>query len=172
MTDGLDGLRQRRRVRQLVVGAGEVVGLADRRRPQPGDDLELLGELLEALLGVRERDAVGGVLLGEPAGADAQLDPAVAHRVDARDLDREHAGVAERHAGHQGAEPDGRGVAGEARQRGPGVGGPGHALAAHRQVVVGAEERTEAELLGGAGDGEEVVVRRALLRLGHHAELN
>jgi hypothetical protein len=38
--------------------------------------------------------------------------------------------------------------------------------------VVGAEERTEAELFGGAGDGEEVVVRRTLLRLGHHAELN
>ena len=53
--------------------------------------------------------------------------------------------------------------------------GPGQAAglerAAHRQVVVAAEEGAEAELLGALGDGEEVVVGRALLGLGEDPEL-
>jgi hypothetical protein len=46
----------------------EVEGLAGGRRPQAGDDLQLLLEAGELLLG--ERDAVGLVLLLEPAGAE------------------------------------------------------------------------------------------------------
>ena len=42
---------------------------------------------------------------------------------------------------------------------------------AHGQVVVAAEEGAEAELLGAQGDGEQVVVRGALLGLGEDAEL-
>ena len=45
---------------------------------------------------VGERDAVGGVLGLEPAGAEAELDPAAAHLVDLRDRDRERAGQPER----------------------------------------------------------------------------
>ena len=58
---------------------------ADGGRPEAGDDLELLGQPLEALAGVGERDAVGRVLAVVPAGAEPELDPAVAHRVDLRD---------------------------------------------------------------------------------------
>ncbi len=70
--------------------AGEVVVLPHRRAPQAGDQLELLREQAEALL--RERDPVRGVLLREPAGAEAQLDPAARHLVHLRHLDREHTG--------------------------------------------------------------------------------
>ena len=65
-----------------------------------------------------------------------------------------------------------RGVAGEPGQGGPGVGGPGGAVARHVQVVVGAEEAVEPQLLGGAGHREEVVVGRALLGLGEDPEVH
>ena len=81
----LDRLRQRRRVDDLVVLAGEAVLLARRRGPQAGDDLQLLLEPVEALAERRERDAVRGVLPLEPAAAQAELDPAAAHRVDLGD---------------------------------------------------------------------------------------
>ena len=71
--------------------AGEVERLADRRRPQPGDDRQLLLEALEALAERRERDAVGVVLLLVPAGAEAELDATARHLVDAGDGDRQHA---------------------------------------------------------------------------------
>ena len=57
-------------------------------------------------------------------------------------------------------------------QRDPGVARPGQPVAAHRQVVVGAEERPEAEPLGLLRDPEEVVVRRALLGFGEDTELH
>ena len=45
--------------------------------------------------------------------------------------------------------------------------GPGRPLAvAHVQVVVGPEERVEAELLGGLGHAQQLLVVGALLRLG------
>ena len=51
--------------------------------------------------------------------------------------------------------------------------GPGRPLTrAHREVVVGAEEGVEAELLGGSGDGEQVVVGGALLGLGEDPEVH
>ena len=51
--------------------------------------------------------------------------------------------------------------------------GPGRpSTVAHLQVVVGAEEGVEAELLGAPGDGEQVVVGGALLGLGEDAELH
>ena len=55
----LHRLRQRRRVGQLVVLAREAERLAGRRAPQAVDDLDLLGEPVEALGDRRERDAVG-----------------------------------------------------------------------------------------------------------------
>ena len=54
----------------------------------------------------------------------------------------------------------------------PRIGRPGQpADAAHLEVVVAAEERAVPELLGAARDGEQVVVRGALLGLGEHAEV-
>ena len=51
--------------------------------------------------------------------------------------------------------------------------GPGQAVArAHPQVVVGAEEGVEAEVLGGLGDGELVVVGGALLGLDEDAQIH
>ena len=50
--------------------------------------------------------------------------------------------------------------------------GPGQAVAAHLQVVVGAEEGVEADLLGAPGDGEQVVVGGALLGLGEDPQLH
>ena len=64
-------------------------------------------------------------------------------------------------------------LAGQGGERHPGVGRAGQPVAlAHRQVVVGAEERVEAELLGGPGDRQQVVVGRALLGLGEDAQVH
>ncbi len=151
--------------------AVEVEGVAGLGGPQPGDDLQLLLEPRELLL--RERDAVRLVLLLEPARAQAQFDAAAGHLVDLGDLDGEHAGQPEGGGGHQGAEADALGLTGEAGEGDPGVGGAGEAVAvAHLQIVVGAEEGVEAEVLGGLGDGEEGVVARALLGLGEDAEIH
>ena len=50
--------------------------------------------------------------------------------------------------------------------------GPGQAVAvAHHQVVVAAEEGAEAQRLGAPGDGQQVVVGRALLGFGEDAEV-
>ena len=84
-----------------------------------------------------------------PAGAEAELDAPAAHRVGLRDLDRERAGQPERHRRDERAEPDARRLAAERGERHPRVGRarPGRTLA-DAEVVVGAEERVEAELLG------------------------
>ncbi|GGW39364.1 hypothetical protein FHS32_001513 [Streptomyces albaduncus] len=68
------------------------------------------------------------MLLLEPVRAEAQFDPAAGHLVDLGDLDGEHAGEAEGAGGHQGAEPDALGLAGEAGEGDPGVGGAGQAV--------------------------------------------
>jgi len=85
------------------------------------------------------------VLAREPPRAEAELDAAAAHLVDARDGDRERARVAEGSRGDQRAEPDPAGLDRETGQGGPGVrrawlAGP----AAHLQVVIGPEEGVEA----------------------------
>ncbi len=87
--------------------------------------------------------------------------------------DRQRARETEGGRGDHGAEPDRRRVAGE-----PGEGGPGvrwawqPVLREDAQVVVGAEEGVEAELLGEAGDSEELVIAGALLGFGEDAELH
>ena len=117
------GLGSARRVGHLVVLAVEAE--AALGRPQAGDDRELLLEPVEPLPRARERDAVRRVLLLEPAGADAELDPAAAHLVDVRHADRERAGEPEGRARHHRAEPDRAGLAGDAGQRDPRVARPG-----------------------------------------------
>ena len=165
----LGRFRQRRRVRQPVVPAVVREPLPCRRLPETGDDGELLGESVEALAGVGELDAVRRVLGLEPPGPEPELDPPAAHLVDLGDLDREYAGIAEGRGGHQRAEPDRAGLPRDPGQGRPGIRRPGQTVAAHVQVVVGAEERAEPEPLGALGDGDEVVVRGALLRLGEDA---
>ena len=135
-------------------------------------DLYLLGEAAEPLTGVGERNAVRGVLGLVPAGAEAQFDPSPAHLIDLRDTDRERAGQPERRRADQRAEPDPGGLARQRGQREPGVGRAGQPRATDRQVVVGAEERVEAELLRGLRHAQQVVVARALLGLGEDAQLH
>src|SRR6185295_8994086 len=72
----LGRLRERGRVRQLVVRPVEGERLAVRGLPQARDDGELLLQAVEALAERRERYAVGGVLTLEPAAPEAQLNPA------------------------------------------------------------------------------------------------
>ena len=98
--------------------------------PQAGDDLELLVSRSNRFQR-RERDAVGPVLGLVPAGAEAELHPPAGHLVDLRHLDREQAGPAEGRRGHEGAQPDPAGVAGQARKRGPRVGRAGQPVAEH-----------------------------------------
>ena len=134
----------------------------DRGGPHPGDDFQLLGEQSEALLG--EGQPVGGVLLGEPARSQSQLHPAAGHVVHLGDLHGQHPRCPEGRRGHQGPEPDRRGLPRDPGQRGPRLGGPGQRVApAHPEEVVGAEEAGEAERLGTTGDGELVGVGGTLL---------
>ena len=60
-----------------------------------GDDGELLLEPVETLAHRRERNAVGGVLRLEPAGAQAKLNPATAHLVHPGDLHGQRPGQPE-----------------------------------------------------------------------------
>lgn len=145
-------------------------GLADLRRPQARDDRQLFFQAGELLL--RERYAVRLVLLLEPARAQAQFDSA-GHLVDPCDLDRKDAGQPEGGGRHQCAQPDALGFAGESGEGDPGVGGTGEAVhGAHAEVVVGAKEGVEAEVLGGLGHGEQGVVAGPLLGLGEDSKIH
>src|SRR5690606_12526196 len=169
----LDGLGQRRRVDEPVVAALHREGLTLGGLPQADDRLELLLELLEAFAERWEGDAVRGVLLFVPPGAEPELHPASAHLVDLGDRDGEGPWEAERHRGDEGAEADRGGLAGEAGEGDPGVGGtrqPRHRP--HLEVVVRPEERVVAVRLGGSRDREELVVAGALLGFGEDAEVH
>ena len=139
----LHGLGQTRAVLQLIVPTLEVERLADRRVPEPREDGELLLQPFEALAEGLERHSVGGVLGVVPPGTEAELGPAAAHVVHLRHLDGEQSRQAERRRGHHGAQPDAVGLPGDARQRQPRIGGPGQAVTAHGQEVVGAEKASK-----------------------------
>ena len=96
-------------------------------------------------------------------GTEAQLDPAAGHLVDLRDLDRQHARAAGRSPTVTRVPSRMRLVsrASPARVIHASVGPGSPSPAPMRQVVVGAEEGVEAEVLGGLGDGEQVVVASA-----------
>jgi hypothetical protein len=108
-----------------------------------------------------------------PPRAEAQLDAPAGHLVDLRDRDRERARLAERRRGHERAQPDSLGLHGQGAQRDPGVGGAGQpAHSAHLQEVVGPEEGVEPAVLRLTRHPQQLLVRRALLRLGEDAELH
>src|SRR5262249_11725867 len=85
----LHRLRQRRRAADDVVPPLEAKGPPRRRLPEAAHDAELLLEQLETLALLGERGADRRVLVRIPAGAEAELDAAAAHRVDVRDGDRQ-----------------------------------------------------------------------------------
>jgi hypothetical protein len=91
----LRGFGQRRGFGDGVMLALVVEGVPGGCRPQPGDDVQLFGEPVEALAQRRERDRVGLMFGFEPAGADTQFDTAAAHFVDLGDRDRQRPRVAE-----------------------------------------------------------------------------
>ena len=166
----LHGFRQCRRVDDRVVLPRERVVLTGGRVPQTGDDLELFLEHLEAFSGRGERDRVRGVLGVVPPGADPELDASAAHGVGLRDLDRERSGKPKRDRRDECAEPDARGLAADRGEGHPRVGrtGSGRSLA-DPLVVIGTEEGVEAEPLRTLRHREQLVVGRALLRLGEDA---
>ncbi len=153
----LDGAPEDERRMRLLEGAWKrrlTFELVRRSRvvervlgPGPDDDLDLLGEERESLLGVEEREAVREVLTLVPAGAHADVQAATGDVVDGGGHPREHARMAEGRRGDERAEPD---PLGDGRQ--PGEGRPGvervGVLTDDRRVVVGAEEPLEPVLLG------------------------
>ena len=99
----LDGLGRKRRLYEVVVGAGEARVVF---RPQLGDDGERFPETLRALLGAVEGNAVGVMLELLPAGANAEVEPAAAHVIDGRRHLRQHRGIPVGVAGDEDAEPN------------------------------------------------------------------
>jgi hypothetical protein len=111
------------------------------------------------------------MLVVEPAGADPELDAPATHGVDLRHGDRQRPGQPERARGDERSETHARRLAREPGECDPRVGRPRSRVAvAHAQVVVRAEEGVEAELIRGASNREQIVVRRALLRLREDAQ--
>ena len=127
---------------------------------------------VEALAQRRERDRVGQVFFVEPARPDPEVDAPAAHRVHLGHRDRQRSRIAERRGGDQGAEPDGGRFAGDGTQGHPGVGRSGQAVTAHRDIVVGAEERGVAEFFGLLGHRELVGVGGALLGFDEDTEVH
>ena len=171
----LNRLGQRRGVDRLVVRPRVGEALADRRCPQPGDQRQLLLEAVEALAEGRKRDSVGTG--ARPRTTRLRVPARPALRTSGRPRRRRsRAGPGWRNVADVTSVPrrivD---VVGDAGQRHPRVGRTWEPAAlergAHRQVVVAAEERVKAELLGGLRQREQIVVRRALLGFGEHAEL-
>ena len=133
---------------------------------------ELLLQPFEALGERLERHAVGGVLGVEPPGTEAELGAPTAHVVDLRHLDGEQSRQAEGRRGHHGAQADAVGLARDAGEREPRIGGPGEAVPAHGQEVVGAEEGVEAGGLGGLCHPQLLLVGGTLLGLHEDAEFH
>ena len=163
----LDRPRQRRADRASAYAAPVVVEAL--LRPRANDDLDLLGEELEALLRVEEREAVRDVLALVPARPHADLDAAARDVVDGDGHPREHARMPERRRRDERAEPDPLGdrcEPGERRPRVEGVGvGPDD-----RRVVIGAEEPLEPVVLGERREAHPVVPGDALLALDHQTD--
>jgi hypothetical protein len=159
-------LRKRGLVAQLVRGAGVVDALL---RPRADDDLHLLGEELEPLLAVEEREAVLDVLALVPARAHPDLDAAVRDVVDRGRHAGEHARVAIGRGRDHRAEADAARERCESGERRPGVERVGLG-ADDRGVVVGAEEPLEPVALDEPGEAHPVVPGHALLPLDHQIE--
>ncbi len=151
----------------IVRSCPVVVGEGERLR---NNEAQLLLQHVHAHLVLRVGDAQPRVLERVPARPEARLDPAAAHLVDRGDGLREGPGDAEGHRRDERAEPDARGLPGEARERRPAVGRSAVVRAGEARVVVGAEERLEALLLRGLGHREEIGVAHPLLGLDHDRE--
>jgi len=84
----------------------------------------------------------------EIAGARAELDVALAHRVHLRHDDRQGSRMTEGNRRHQRSQPNARGFASEPGHCRPHVGRAGPAVTREGQVVVGQKEPAVAEFFG------------------------
>ena len=162
----LDGLRLARRV-------GERVVLALVRRARLGEErfqhLDRLAETAGAAARGVERDAVGRVLAFEPAGADAEDQPAVARVVDRDGRLREHGGEAIRVARDEEPHADAARLRGERGEQRPALEARTVRIRHDRHEVIEREDGVEAEIVGFLPDRQQVLVGR-LLRRRLHAE--
>jgi hypothetical protein len=150
-----------------VVLAVEREGFTARCAPHASNDRELFLEHLESIARRRERNRVRRMLRVVPTRAESEFNPTAAHRVCLRDLDCERARKSKRRGCHQRAQSDTRRFATDRGERHPRVSGTWTWVTlADALIVVGAEERVEAELFGELGDREELVVGCPLLGFG------
>src|SRR5215218_3582581 len=133
-----------------------VIAAVERERPsteQPADDVDGLGQAGEPLTGRRERQPDGLVLGGIPAGAETDVEPAIADAVEGGEGLGEHRRWPQRLARDQRAET---GTGDGASQRGQGDEGLVDAVGLGCPAVLGdveeqvvrQPERVEAERLG------------------------
>ena len=156
----LHRLRLTARLAQLVVRALEVGDLVAQ---QARDHLERLVEPIEALLERREVDAERIALVLVPAGADAELEPAVRHDVERRRHVREHRRVAVRVAGDQHPEAQPRGRLRQRGERDPALHARSGAIREDRLEVIERPPGLEqVDLIGGLPHGEHLGPRGVL----------
>jgi hypothetical protein len=111
---------ERRRVADGAVdGIVPALEARARLRPHPPDDLDPFRELVDPLPDARERDAVGAVLVLEPARPQTEIEPAAADDVQGgRHLGQDRRGAV-RVAEHARAEAQTARVAGQRGERRP-----------------------------------------------------
>ena len=115
---------------------------------QRDEDLDRLLEAVDALGRRRQVDAVAAVLVGVPAGAQAEDQPAATHVVDRHGLLGEDRGMPERVARDENPEPDPLRGRGDGGQQGPGLVHRPVGRACGRGQVVDQPGVVEAERLG------------------------
>ncbi len=136
--------------------------------PRPDDDLDLLGEKLEPLFRVEEREPVLDVLAFVPTCAHPDVDASSRDVVDGDGHPGKHARVAEGRRRHERAEPDSVRHRGEPRECRPGVERSG-LRADDGRVVIRSEEPFETMLLGEACQPHPVVPGDTFLPFDHQA---
>src|SRR5437763_3561850 len=139
---------------QGEVAAVEVGGLVGQ---QPDDHLAGLVEAIEALLQRAQLDPVGVALLFVPAGADAQLQPAVGDDVDRRGHIGQHRRVAVDDPGHQHADPEPLGGLGQRGRHRPAFQTRAGRIREDRiEVIEGPRRLEHLDLVGRLPDGQHV----------------
>ena len=169
----LNGLGKGRRINHLIVRTGVAERRIGGRRPQTGDDGQLLFQPVKALPQLRKRNAIGLMLGTKPSRSQTELHPTPTHLIHLGHGNGEWSGQSEGGRRHQSAKPDGGRVSGQSGQGDPRIGGARQAAdGTHLQIVVGAEECRKALLLSAAGNSQQIVVGGALLGFGEDSQFH
>src|SRR2546430_3795744 len=139
--------------------------------PEPSRDLETVAELLHAITGRGKVVAVRPVLVLFPTRADAELEPAAGHVIDAGRHLRLERGVAVLDRGHENAEADLGRIARQSGQEGPCL----EAVAVRRPTGAAEEmvthpERCEPGLLRALREVADLPVRPPRRRRNDHSK--